>query len=147
MEGVILIFNKVLSSGNCSNRYSCFCRLAVRAVVFKDDKLLLIKTKKGDYKFPGGGTEQDESHCEALMREVLEETGYHVDRVNELVGIIIEKKPDKFDSTKIFEMKSYYYICNIGRRQVEQTLDEYEAEQDFKPIWISLNEALEKITS
>jgi len=139
-----LIFNKVLTSGDCSNRDSYFRRQVVRAVVFKDDKLLLINTNKGDYKFPGGGIEQNESHSETLTREVIEETGYHVDNVNEPVGIVIERKPDKFDSTKIFEMTSYYYLCDIGRRQVEQTLDEYEAEQGFKPVWISLNEALAK---
>ncbi len=139
-----MIFYKIITSGDCSNRDSYFYRQAVRAIIFKDDKLLLINTKKGDYKFPGGGIEQDESHSEALTREVIEETGYLVDRVNELVGIVIEKKPDEFDSTKIFEMKSYYYLCDIGRKQVEQTLDEYEAEQEFKPMWIALNEALSK---
>lgn len=139
-----MIFNKVLASEDCYNKDSHFCRHAVRAIVLKDNKLLMIYTCKGDYKFPGGGIEQGESHYEALRREVIEETGYHIEKVSELVGVVIEKKPDDFDSTKIFEMRSYYYLCYIGRRQIEQTLDDYEAEQDFKPIWISLNEALEK---
>lgn len=105
---------------------------------------MLVHTNKGDYKFPGGGIEQGESHGEALKREVLEETGYHVDRVNNLIGITIEKRHDKFDPRKIFEMKSHYYLCHIESSQVGQTLDDYEAEQEFEPVWITLDEALIK---
>ena len=142
MEGIILLFNKLFASDDCADKDSYFCRQAVRAVVVHDDKLLLVHSNKGDYKFPGGGIEQGESHSEALKREVLEETGYHVDRVNELIGITIEKRPDKFNHRKIFEMKSHYYLCDIESNQEGQTLDDYEAEQEFEPVWITLDEAL-----
>lgn len=142
--GVVLLFNKVLASEDCAHKDSYFCRQAVRAVVIRNDKLLLVHTNKGDYKFPGGGIEQGESYSEALKREVLEETGYHVDKVKELIGITIEKRHDKFDPRKIFEMKSHYYLCHIESSQVGQTLDDYEAEQEFEPVWITLDEALIK---
>jgi ADP-ribose pyrophosphatase YjhB (NUDIX family) len=44
-------------------------REAVRAVVMEDDKILLVRSNLGDYKFPGGGVEADESHEQALSRK------------------------------------------------------------------------------
>jgi len=101
----------------------------------------MVKTKKGDYKFPGGGARQDESHAETLKREVLEETGFYIVKVCDLLGLVVEKRPDKFDNTKIFEMKSYYYLCETGERQAEQALDAYERELDFRPVWVDINTA------
>lgn len=139
-----MIINKVLTIGDCSNRDRYVYRQAVRAVVFKDNKLLVIHTNKGDYKFPGGGIEQEENHNDALIREVREEAGLQVKRVKDLIGVIIEQRPDIVEPMTIFEMKSYYYLCEVDSRQEEQALDEYEAEQEFTPAWISLDEALSK---
>lgn len=51
-------------------------RHAVRAVIFRGQELLMIhSTKVGDYKFPGGGVDRDETHEQALIREVKEECG------------------------------------------------------------------------
>jgi ADP-ribose pyrophosphatase YjhB (NUDIX family) len=36
-------------------------RVAVRAVIFHKDSILMVRTKKGDYKFPGGGVKQEET--------------------------------------------------------------------------------------
>ncbi|WP_230500347.1 NUDIX hydrolase [Sutcliffiella rhizosphaerae] len=51
-------------------------REAVRAVIIQNDKILMVQSNIGDYKFPGGGVEINESHEEAIMREVAEETGH-----------------------------------------------------------------------
>lgn len=58
-------------------------REAVRAVILFEQKLLLIRTIRGDYKFPGGGRKKAEGLKEALAREVREETGYIVTAVKE----------------------------------------------------------------
>ena len=54
---------------------SVYKRSAARGIAFRDGKLLVIHTDKGDYKFPGGGVEPGESLEQALGREMLEETG------------------------------------------------------------------------
>jgi len=131
-----VIFNIVIESADCAGKDISFCRKAIRAIIYWDDRLLLVRTKKGDYKFPGGGVMQEEGHTETLVREVREETGYQIERVNDLLGIVIERRPDKYDSSKIFEMKSYYYLCDIGSKQEEQDLDDYEHELEFKPVWV-----------
>ena len=51
-------------------------RLAIRGVLFYQNKLLMIQTSKGDYKFPGGGKEENENDFETLNREYQEETGF-----------------------------------------------------------------------
>ena len=36
-------------------------RYAARAIVIQDNKILMVHTNKGDYKFPGGGIKKAES--------------------------------------------------------------------------------------
>ena len=61
-------------------------RIAVRAIIFNHDKLLMVKNKYGDVKFPGGGINPFETTEEALRREVKEETGYINFTIIELLG-------------------------------------------------------------
>jgi hypothetical protein len=83
IEEDLMVFNETMEEGVCDDKKSIYHREAVRAVVLKDKMLLMIHTNKGDYKFPGGGIEEDESHEEALMRELKEESGYRTSRVKE----------------------------------------------------------------
>ena len=56
-------------------------RLAVRAVILRDDKLLLVNAWKGRthlWTCPGGGVEVHQSLPDNLAREVHEETGLTV---------------------------------------------------------------------
>jgi len=51
-------------------------RVAVRGVAVSAGRVLMIYSPvNGDYKFPGGGVEDGESHAEALVREIREEAG------------------------------------------------------------------------
>jgi len=60
-------------------------RVSSRAIIINDDKILLICFGNGlYYNFPGGGIEKNETAKQAVVREVLEESGLSVD-VGELV--------------------------------------------------------------
>ena len=55
-------------------------RINVRAIIYKDGKLLAVKHKHGDnishyYAVPGGGLDPQESLIDGLARELHEETG------------------------------------------------------------------------
>lgn len=69
---------------NCSfenGRAANLRHAVVDAVIIKDNKILLTKRAPslragGKWAIPGGYIERDETTLEAVMREVLEETGY-----------------------------------------------------------------------
>lgn len=111
-------------------------REAVRAIVWHDGKLLLVHTGSGDYKFPGGGITETESHLDALRREVREETGLTVAAVGACVGVTAERMQDRFEPGLIFTMYSHYYLATVSGQQESLELDAYEAELDFQPVWI-----------
>ncbi|WP_206867807.1 NUDIX domain-containing protein [Clostridium zeae] len=117
-------------------------RQAIRAVILCENRILLVHTNKGDYKFPGGGANKDETHEDTLKREVSEETGYIVRMVNEKIGQIVQRNLDKYEENTIFEMISHYYLCEIEEEKVNQQLDDYEKDLGFSPILIELDEAI-----
>jgi ADP-ribose pyrophosphatase YjhB (NUDIX family) len=117
-------------------------RNAVRAIILKENKILMVLLEKtNEYKFPGGGVEKNETFEDALKREVLEETGCNVIKIVEKVGIITEYAVAKEDNDKIFKMVSEYYTVNIDNKQFEQKLDNYEKELLFKPCWTGIEDA------
>jgi len=118
-------------------------REAVRSVIFKNGLLLMVKTNKGDLKLPGGGVGNGESHEEALIREVREETGYSVVRVRKKVGTVTERREDYFEKGSIFEMVSHYFLCDVSDDQGLQDLDDYEDDLGLCPCWVSIDEAIE----
>ncbi|MGF7057417.1 NUDIX domain-containing protein [Brassicibacter mesophilus] len=126
------------------NGQDIITRQAVRAISIRDDKILMVASNQGDYKLPGGGIKKNETHEEALSREIVEETGYRCRRVSSMIGKVLERKMDMYEKDKIFEMTSYYYVCEVSNDMGEQSLDGYEIELAFKPIWISINEAILK---
>lgn len=121
---------------------SVFKRTAVRGIIQKDRKYLLIHSKFGDHKFPGGGMKQGETLEQTLIREVQEETGYLVRKESIFEGILVHEKR-KGDPDDLLEMDSYYFYCDIFETIGERNLDDYEAEYDYKVSWMTLAKAIE----
>ena len=117
-------------------------REAVRGIIIKDNKILMVHSKNRDYKFPGGGIKKDEGYTEALKREVEEETGYICSKINEQIGIITEKSKDRHFNDGIFKMISYYYFAEVSNKRKPQKLDPYEAKLGFKPEWVNIDDAI-----
>ncbi|WP_226582262.1 NUDIX hydrolase [Halobacillus litoralis] len=116
-------------------------RTAVRAVLIQDGKILMVKSNRGDYKLPGGGVEE-ESTEEALIREIAEETGFLNCTVHEYLGGVVERHIDIYDASFVFEMTSHYYLCEWYGDKGSQQLEEYEAEEEYTPVWVDVNEAV-----
>jgi 8-oxo-dGTP diphosphatase len=119
-------------------------RHAVRAVILRGHELLMIhSTKVGDYKFPGGGVDQNESHGQALIREVREECGMSLLHVGDEICRVIEYDLPMEQEYDAFKMTSYYYQCKVQDGFGSQKLDDYEVDLGFEPVWITLDRAME----
>jgi 8-oxo-dGTP pyrophosphatase MutT (NUDIX family) len=121
-------------------------RKTISAVVQRksDGKFLLLKWKEFGWISPCvGGIDGDESPETAAEREVLEETGYKAKAVKRLGGLI----------------ESHFFAANknVWRHRIDQPmLLELMAEENIpvsddekkkhEVIWLSGNEALEKMT-
>ena len=119
-------------------------RVAVRGVAVSAGRVLMIYSPvNGDYKFPGGGVEDGESHAEALVREIREEAGLVAGGPFRCIARIREYGPAMEPDAEVFMMDSWYYRIRIdGALEGEQSLDEYEERLRFTPKWTTLREAI-----
>ena len=51
------------------------------------------------------------------------------------MGVVEEYFDDKYELNKAFNMISHYFLCESICEEC-QTLDKYELEWDFEPVWI-----------
>ena len=117
-------------------------RTAVRGVLFRGSELLLLASRHGDYKFPGGGVEPGESFAVALGREFREECGYGDVVVGAELGSTREEVPAVDVAYDVFGMTSHYFACSGGVPVGGQELEGYEAELELTPRWVTVDEAL-----
>jgi 8-oxo-dGTP diphosphatase len=84
-------------------------------LAFKGDKLLLTNLNGRGWDIPGGHIEQGETLEEAARRELLEETGAHVDNINFLGYEVISLLGGKPDGYKYPYPESYmvFYCARI----------------------------------
>lgn len=117
-------------------------RTAIRGVIHYQNKLLMVRTKEGDYKFPGGGMEEGETDKETLVREITEETGYTDIHIGLWIGKAFEQNIDTEDPSQYFQMESRYYECWLmSDRRAESVMDDYEEKLGFAPEFVTVEEA------
>ncbi len=119
------------------------CRIAVRGIIFIDGKLLLIQSGSGDLKLPGGGQEKGENDVDTLIRETLEETGYHVipESIQEFGDV--EEKRLSVCGKMIWHQYNRYYFCQVLHSPEECCYSECEKEHGFRQVLYTLEEAIQ----
>ncbi len=120
-----------------------FSRPSARGIIIKDGKVAMVHSiKYGYYKFPGGGIEATENKKQALIREVLEETGLIVipESIEEF-GMV--HRIQKGDFEDVFIQDNYYYVCDTKDEMGEQKLDEYEQDEQFTLEFVTPEYAIE----
>ena len=123
---------------------SVFSRPSARGIIIKNRKIAMVHSRKYDYyKFPGGGIEGNECKEDALIREVLEETGLCVVResITEYGQVHRIQKGTKED---IFIQDNYYFLCSVEDDVKQQNLDEYEADEGFVLEYVTPKFAADK---
>lgn len=99
-------------------------KLGSRAILLndKDQVALIHSVNRGWYKLPGGGREKDELARENLERELIEETGYKVD-VLQNMGVCRNVRHD-------WQMaaEAQMYLCRagefVGKQQMEDEIED-----------------------
>lgn len=76
------------------------------AIIPRESQVLLLRRRKDDflpgiYEMPGGSVEPNESLEEALIREVREETGMEVRRVDNYLGAF-DYEDERGERTRVF---------------------------------------------
>ena len=107
-------------------------RTACRAIVIKDNKLLLSYEKvTGQWMIPGGGLEDDEDEKECCIREVAEET-----------GILIRPSECQLEIDEYYEEWKWVNRYFIGEiiGHTDMRLTEREREVGMEPRWLPIKE-------
>ncbi len=116
-------------------------RKAVRGLIIKQGTCLFLQTVDGDLILPGGGIEGDEPHDQTLRRETVEETGLEA-RIETFLGRLKKRNPDIYRSDQTYEEISYYYLAQLTGKQGVISLEAYEQDLKMKPVWMSLEAAI-----
>lgn len=135
-------------------------RYAVRGVIHYGNKLLMVQTNQGDYKFPGGGKEEGETEQEALLREIAEETGFIDVNIGPELGRVFEQNIDTESplpkvaisddrrteiTVEYFQMESHYYECWLmSEKRAPGVQDDYEEKLGFHGTFVTVEEAYRK---
>lgn len=118
-------------------------RYGARGIVINQDGDLAIlnKTKKNEYKLPGGGIEDNEDPSTAFKREVLEEAGCKIEIIKELGTIEEHKSHDNFKQI------SYVFVAKVIENTKILHLTEKEEAEGARLLWLDEKTALSKITN
>jgi ADP-ribose pyrophosphatase YjhB (NUDIX family) len=82
--------------------------LGVRAMLLKEDRVLLVKhSYVPGWYFPGGGVEPGESLAEALDREITEEAGARLTGPAQLFGVYRNENADRRDHVALFVCRNW----------------------------------------
>lgn len=115
-------------------------RRAVRGVVTYQGKIGLLSLPKSRFhELPGGGIDPGESVIDALVREMIEETGHEIMN-SEPLGVTIEYRQQQ---SRI--QICYIYTANAVGELGELALTDEELEEGHELVWISLDEAIAKL--
>jgi ADP-ribose pyrophosphatase YjhB (NUDIX family) len=122
------------------NEFSLFrgyaaVRVDVRAAVFKDQMLLMVKeAMDGTWSMPGGWADVGDEPSTAVEREVFEETGFVV-KAKKLVGVYdANRVPGKME---LYHAYKLVFLCDLIEGEAKtsfETLDVKFLEYDEIPM-------------
>ncbi|MGM0827498.1 MAG: NUDIX domain-containing protein [Bacillota bacterium] len=119
-------------------------RNSAKALIIRDDKILLTKNKDGNgyfYLFPGGGQEQGETLHEALKRECIEEIGREVE-VGELIHIreYIGRNHEHASFDYDVHQMEFYFKCSMFNEMDKDPAPTNPDSHQVGVEWMHLNE-------
>ena len=110
---------------------------SVRALVFRDESILLMHNVDGSHIHPGGRVEAGESHLDALRRELMEEAGVKITGVLRLGFLHLRHQTPKPPNYSYLYPDFIWPIIVAeydGDSEEPQVQDDYELSSEFVPI-------------
>ncbi|PNP47267.1 hypothetical protein TGAMA5MH_01082 [Trichoderma gamsii] len=135
-----LLNHKVIGTRQPDKTYTD--RKSTRIVALRSSgEVAIIHVKVGNYyKLPGGGIEANESHSDAALREVKEET-----------GAVVALHGDYFATTEEFRFHlhqmSYCYLADVLDDAGEPCLTDEELADGFTCHWMDTYKAMEMMVA
>lgn len=87
-------------------------RVDVRGVVFKDDKVLLVKEKAdGGWTLPGGWADPNETPSQSVEREVFEESGFQVSTIKVLA--VFDRAKQGHTPPFPYHVYKLFFLCEL----------------------------------
>ena len=116
-------------------------KVDIRAVIFKDNKILMVKENSdGSWSLPGGWADIGLTPSEVAVKEVKEESGFDVKAVKLLAVMDMKCHPHPPSPFHIYKM---FIQCEIIGGQpmkgVETSAVEFFAENNLTPLSIARN--------
>lgn len=105
------------------------------AIVYNDDKVLLIKHNAGHIAFPKGHVEGNETEEETAYREILEETGLET-KIDNRFRYVISYSPKPL----IMKDVVYFTATVTGGKEKPQL------EEVSEVMWMPMDRAMEMVT-
>jgi ADP-ribose pyrophosphatase YjhB (NUDIX family) len=101
-------------------------KVEIRAVVFMDGKILMVREKAdGKWALPGGWADVHLSPFEIAKKEVFEEAGIYVKPIRQIA--ILDKSKHGFDPAP-HNIYQIYILCEYVDGELKAGLETYEAE-------------------
>jgi ADP-ribose pyrophosphatase YjhB (NUDIX family) len=112
-------------------------KVDVRGVVFRDNKLLMVRERsEGRWSLPGGWADVGESAAESVAREVLDESGFQTVPVKLLAAFDRSKHPH--EPPFPFHVYKLFFHCRIeageARTSFETDAVEFFGEDSIPPL-------------
>ncbi len=118
-------------------------RETVRAIIFQENKILLMFSKRDQmFGTPGGGITLNESKLDTLYRELLEEVGGKNIKIIEHIGQTEEIRESRSLNKPVNILTDYYHV--EVKDFVNASLEEHEEEMGLEPMWVSIDDAIAK---
>ncbi len=87
-------------------------KVDVRGVVFKENKILLVKEKiDGGWTLPGGWADPNETPGESVEREVFEESGYRVKA--DKVAAVYDRTKQGHSPPYPYHVYKIFFLCKL----------------------------------
>jgi 8-oxo-dGTP pyrophosphatase MutT (NUDIX family) len=105
------------------------------AVIFDEDKVLVIQQVKGHWGFPKGHVEEGETEVETAIREIKEETNLDVEIDD------IHRYVERYSPEKGIEKDVVFFIAKKVGGEIKVQEEEVKATE-----WLLPNDAMDRLT-